>query len=220
MRRLQSLILATCLIYGSTSQILAQGRGDRPTFFRDGQQRMEQEIQRLQQQQVPLTDIEHPSQLLTIETGQFRWQKFLFRDSNFSVWMPQGIQSLETVTLEVDSSQLPFEVYATQTPGYRFVTAYSESLTPSQLSNSSQLLSEVKTAIIQKTNFTLLTDKEIVWEESVGQEFTLNKEDELISFRVYLINQRLYILGAEQNDTAETTSDIVISFFDSFRLLN
>lgn len=220
MKRLQHLILITYLVLGPTSQILAQGRGDRPTFFRDGQQRMEQEIQRLQQQQVPLTDLEHPSQLLTIETEQLRWQKFLFRDSNFSVWMPQGIQSLETIILEVDNSQLPFKVYATQTLGYRFVTAYSESLTPSQLSNSAQLLSAVKTAIIQKTNFTLLTDKEIVWQESVGQEFTLNQADELISFRVYLINQRLYILAARQNDAAETTSDIVLSFFDSFRLLN
>ncbi|MEA5532921.1 hypothetical protein [Crocosphaera sp. XPORK-15E] len=222
MNFLRSFIIFGCLCY-PISQTLAQGRFDRPTFFRDGQMLMEQEIQRLQQQQqqaTPLTEIEHPSQLLTIDTGQLQWQKFLFRDGNFSVWMPQGIQSLETITLDLGNSKLSFEVFATQPKPYRFVAAYSEDLTSSQLTNPTQLLLEVKEGILKQTNFTLLTDKDITWQQYLGKELTMKHENELISFRVYLINQKLYVLAAGQNNNIENISSNMLNFFDSFRLLN
>lgn len=60
---------------------LAQGRFDRPIFFQEGQEMMEREIQRLQQQQQQPEQpsaIEHRTQLLTVDDGKPRWQKYLF----------------------------------------------------------------------------------------------------------------------------------------------
>ncbi|MGK7938648.1 MAG: hypothetical protein AB4062_00520 [Crocosphaera sp.] len=214
---LKSLIILACCYY-PLGQSLAQGGFDRPSFFRDGQQLMDQEIQRLQEQS-DSNNVEHPSQLLTIDTGELRWQKLLFRDGNFSVWMPQGIKSSETVILNLGNNNLSFEVLATHPQSYRFVAAYSDTLNQDQLSNPERLLSQVKEGIIQETNFTLITDEPISWQQYQGIKLTMKDEDELISFRVYLINDRVYVLaGGQKNQTANITETIV-SFFDSFRLL-
>jgi hypothetical protein len=214
------IIIVISLIFQPINYSFAQGRLDRPTFFRDGQMLMDQEIQRLQQeQQQPSTPIEHPSQLLTIDQGQLIWQKYLFRDGGFSVWMPQGIQSQETVKLNLGTSELSFEVFATQPQIYRFVAAYSEPLHPTQLADTNQLLLSIKNGIIQHTKFTLLTENNITWQQYSGKELTMKQNNELISFHLYLINQRIYILAAGQKNT-ETISTNILSFFDSFRLLN
>lgn len=214
---LKSVIILSCCYY-PLGQLLAQGGFDRPTFFRDGQRLMEQEIQRLQQQSSP-NNIEHPSQLLTIDTEQIRWQKIVFRDGNFSVWMPQGVQSSETVIISIGENNLSFEVIATHPQNYRFVAAYSDSLNPEQMYDSEQLLNQVKQGIIKETNFTLLADESITWNQYRGKKLTMKDEDELISFRVYLINSKVYVLAARQNHNNQNTSENIVSFFESFRVL-
>ncbi|MDJ0843491.1 hypothetical protein [Crocosphaera sp.] len=214
---LKSVIILSCCYY-PLGQLLAQGGFDRPTFFRDGQRLMEQEIQRLQQQSSP-NNIEHPSQLLTIDREQIRWQKIVFRDGNFSVWMPQGIQSSETVIISLGENNLSFEVVATHPQNYRFVAAYSDNLNPEQLYDSEQLLNQVKEGIIKETNFTLLKDESLTWQQYRGKKLTMQDEDELISFRVYLISSKVYVLAARQNHNNQNTSKNIVSFFESFRVL-
>ncbi len=213
-------LLITGLICLPMTAVVAQGRLDRPEFFRDGQMQMEREIQRLQQQseQQPSTGVEHPSQLLTIDQRQLRWQKYLFQDGGFSLWMPEGIKSQETIVLNLGRNQLSFEVFATQPQTYRFVAAYSDSLNPSQLDNPTQLLSLVRDGLVAETNFTLVSDRPTTWEQYSGLELTMTDKDELIGFRVYLIDNRVYILAAGQKNI-DTLSQEIMSFFDSFRLL-
>ncbi|HAC65941.1 MAG TPA: hypothetical protein DCF68_21015 [Cyanothece sp. UBA12306] len=212
-----NILSLICLPIGS---VFAQGRLDRPEFFRDGQMQMEREIQRLQQQsqQQPTTGVEHPSQLLTIDQGKLRWQKYLFQDGGFSVWMPEGIKSQETIVLNLAGNKLPFEVFATQPQNYRFVSAYSVTLKPDQLANSTQLLSLVRDGIVTETNFTLVSDKPTTWQGYSGLELTMTDQDELIGFRVYVINDRVYVLAAGQKNISSLSEEIA-SFFDSFRLL-
>ncbi|MGK7879844.1 MAG: hypothetical protein AB4060_07055 [Crocosphaera sp.] len=217
MKIIKYLLFFCCCFY-PYGQILAQGRFDRPSFFRDGQRSMEQEIQRLQEQSSP-DNVEHPSQLLTIETEELRWQKVVFQDSNFSVWIPQGLQSSETVIISLGESNLSFEVVASHPPNYRFVAAYSHRLDPNQIKNSEQLLNQVKEGIVKETNFNLLTDENIVWQQYNGKKLTMIDEDELISFRVYLINDRVYILAGGQSYNNQSISENIVSFFDSFRIL-
>ncbi|WP_107670552.1 hypothetical protein [Cyanothece sp. BG0011] len=212
-----SIIVFSCCYY-PIGQILAQGRLDRPTFFRDGQRLMDQEIQRLQQQSES-NNIEHPSQLLTIDTRELRWQKFIFQEGNFSVWIPQGIQSSEEVSIELENSNLSFQVLASHPQNYRFVAAYSDKLNPNQIANKEQLLEQVKQGIVKKTNFILITDKNITFETDIGKQLTMKNEDELISFRVYLINDRIYVLAVANPSQTDAISEIIMSFFDSFRIL-
>jgi hypothetical protein len=42
---------------------------------------------------------------------------------------------------------------------------------------------------------------------------------EIITFVVYLINQRVYVLGAGQKDVTEVSEEVT-SFLNSFRLLD
>lgn len=202
---------------------LAQFRPDRPTFFEDGQQLMEQEIQSLQQQQTNQQNnqqnIEHPSQLLTINDGELIWQKYLFRDGGFSVWMPQGIQSQETVTLKSQAGNIDFQVVAIQPKSLRFVVAYSENKDLSQLGNSDEILAAIREGIIGKTNFNLVQEKPINFQSYNGLFLEMENisDKEVITFQIYLINQKVYVL-AVGNKVSGYENDIT-SFFNSFRLL-
>jgi glucose/arabinose dehydrogenase len=217
--QLISLIGCTSLVF--SSPCLAQFRSDRPTFFEDGQRLMEQEILRLQQQQTTgqqnQQQLEHPSQLLTIDDGQLRWQKYLFRDGGFSVWMPQGIQSNEIVTLETKAGLVDFEVFATHPQSLRFIAAYSEDKDLSELGNEQEILEAIKNGIITKTNFELKQEKPTTFDSILGLSLEMQNEQETIYFQIYLVDQKVYVLAVGNKNGGY--EEEITSFFDSFRLL-
>lgn len=202
--------------------VFAQGRLDRPSFFQDGQNLMNQEIQRLQQQQQQQNNssqaVEHPSQLLTIQDGTLEWQKFIFRDGGFSVWMPEAIQSQETISLDTTSGKLNFQVFATHPQSFRFVAAYSDNLSATQLNNPDALLAAVRDGIVAKTQFQLINDQSMTLDQYPAKQLTMKNGDETITFRVYLVKQRVYVLAADQKNTDSLSNDVV-NFFNSFRVL-
>lgn len=198
---------------------LAQGRLNQPSFFQDGQVLMQQEINRLQQQQQQIQqtqDVEHPSQLLTIDAGVLRWQKSIFRSAGFSVWMPEGIQSQEIVTLTTPLGAIMFDIFATHPANSRFIAAYSEQSFPTM--DNQSLLKTIRDGIINKTQFQLIQENAIAVQGNQGIQFTLNGNNELITFQVMVINQKVYVLAAGQNNV-ESVSQDVTNFFNSFRLL-
>ncbi|MCU0536748.1 MAG: hypothetical protein MUD14_22905 [Hydrococcus sp. Prado102] len=195
--------------------VFAQRDLDRPSFFRDGQQMIEQEIQRLEQQNSARQG-DRPSSPLTIDSRQLQWQKFIFRDGGFSLWMPQGMQSEETVMLDTTVGEVEFKVFATHPKPYRFLAAYSNQLDRAQ--NQETLLDSIRDGIIAKTNFKLNSDRAITWGQYSGKQLNLQGEDETITYRVYLIGQRIYLLAVGQKNTEEVSSEAV-NFFDSFQLL-
>ena len=99
------------------------------------------------------------------------------------------------------------------------MAAYSDSLDSNKISDSEQLLNQVIEGIIKETNFTLLTDENITWRQYNGKRLTMKDEDELISFRVYLIDNRVYVLAGGQSYNNQNISENIVSFFDSFRIL-
>ena len=202
--------------------VLAQGRFDRPTFFRDGQQQMEREIQRMQQiqqQQPPKQALEHPSQLLTVDEGKLRWQKYLFRDGGFSIWMPQGIQSQEMIDLETAVGKISFEVFSTQPINYRFVAAYSDSIPTDVFQQKDDLLSAVRDGIVAKTDLAILGDRPLSEGSYPGREIKMQDDREVLSFHLYAINQRVYVLAVGDKQS-QIPSEIAQNYFSSFRLLN
>lgn len=216
-----TVVLSAILgLFALISPSLAQGRLDRPSFFQDGQRLMEQEIQRLQKtpEQTPQTEIEHPSQLLTIDSGQLSWQKSIFREGGFSVWIPEGTQSQEMVSIDTVAGNLSFEVFASHPPKSRFVAAYSDKIDESNLTNPQGLLDSVQQGIIAHTQFTLVSEQATSFDQYLGKELLMRDDDEIIAFRLALINQRVYVLAANQKET-DTLSEDVTNFFDSFRLL-
>jgi hypothetical protein len=219
----QIIILITGINLSLINPCLAQFRPDRPTFFQDGQRFMEQEIKRLEAQQknieINQQNIEHPSQLLTINDGKLSWQKYIFQDGGFSVWMPSGLNSEETVNLETSAGEIPFEVFATHPKSLRFIAAYSNSPNITKIGNSEAILTAVKDGIIQRTNFQLLTDQEIEFSAYPGKYLVMQDptNNEVIYFNLYVINNKVYVIAAGTK-TSGYEQDIR-SFLDSFRLL-
>jgi hypothetical protein len=214
------IVTGLLLITLGSIPALAQGRLDRPSFFQDGQQLMNQEIQRLQQQQQQQSSqpLEHPSQLFTINEGQLQWQKFIFREGGFSVWMPEAIQSQESLALDTRVGTLNFEVFATHPQKFRFVAAYSDNLNPTQLSDPDALLGAVRDGIVAKTQFQLTGDRSISFAQYPGKQLSMQNGDEAITFQVFLVNQRVYVLAADQKEIEGLSTDVA-NFFNSFRLL-
>jgi hypothetical protein len=71
--RLIAKTFSMVLLFISLPQaILAQARIDRPPFFEDGQEFLDREIQRLEQQQQASPDEQKPSSPLTIEKDRER----------------------------------------------------------------------------------------------------------------------------------------------------
>lgn len=206
----------------TVSPVRAQFRTDRPTFFREGYDQMQQEIQRIQRQQqeeAPQQLLEHPSQLLTINNGELRWQKYIFREGGFSIWMPEAIQSNEVVVLDTDLGKISFEVFASHPQNLRYVTAYSYILDAPVLSNPEALLLAVKRGVIARTQYQLKDDREIRWEKHPGRQLSMENQGEMITFRIYVIDKRIYVLAASQKETNEIAKNVQ-EFFDSFRILN
>ncbi len=213
------------LIGGIALPAFAQGRFDRPTFFQEGQQQLNQEIQRLQSQtddSAPPLAIEQPNSLLTIDKGQLRWQKYFFRAGGFSVWLPQGLQSQETVDLTTDQGKLSFQVFATQPPNWRFIAAYSSLISSTKITPD-QLLLAVQQGIINKTQFTLEKAENLPNLPYPARQFILKNQDEAITFRLFWIGRHLYVLAVGQqspdNSAQNNSSQNITSFFNSFRLL-
>lgn len=200
---------------------LAQFRPDRPTFFEDGQNLMEQEIRRLEQQKnQPVQNqqiLEHPSQLLTIDDGKLKWQKYLFQVAGFSVWMPQGVQSDERVTIPTQAGEIEFDVFATHPKSLRFIAASSDDQKLTKLGNSSAILTAIKEGIITKTNFKLVEEKTINVNSNNGLLLKMKQENETIYFQILLVNKKAYVLAVGTKNTGY--EEDITNFFNSFRLL-
>jgi hypothetical protein len=193
---------------------------NRPDFFQQGFDKMQREINQLQQSPQP----QDPSQLLTIKEDTLKWQKFIFQTVNFSVWMPQGPQSQEALSLETTLGKISFDVLATHPQPWRFVAAFSEdlgSLTTTQ--NPEAILASVLQGITGKTQFNLTDDQPVNFRSFSGRRWTLESEQESIQFQAYLIKQRLYVLAVHYPKSMVTSGSpvpaIVDAFFNSFTLL-
>lgn len=203
----------------SQSTLIAQFRPDRPDFFEEGSFQFEQEIQRLEQQQT--------NPILTVEDDLQQWQPLILRQAGISVWLPQGVASQETKTLETNNGTLSFSVVTVTSGGSRFVTAYSDPLMEADLANSDTLFASVRDAVVENTAFELESDRPLDSDSlttpiEVGRELTLSDGDETITFRLYLANQRLYVLGVSQPDVSDSETELseaALLFFDSLQFL-
>jgi hypothetical protein len=182
---------------------------------------MEQEIRRLEQQKNNPSQnqqiLEHPSQLLTIEDGKLKWQKYLFREAGFSIWMPQGVQSNEKVTILSKAGEIEFNVFATHPKYLRFIAAYSEDKNLTKLGDFSAILTAIKQGIITKTNFELVEEKTININSNNGLFLKMKNENETIYFQIFFVNKKAYVLATGTKNTGY--EEDINNFFNSFRLL-
>ncbi len=190
--------------------IQAQGFLDnRPDFFDKGRLQMEQEIKQLEQQ--------NPQPILTIESGQRQWQNIIFQEGGLSILIPAGTMTEETEIIETEKGKIKFKVFATHPASARFVVAYSELLTSQQLAKNQNILPNFQKKIIDVTGFELSSDRSYNLGDIPGREFILKNDVETITFIIYLVGQRLYIIGASETEKDNQIVGAVVTFIDSFK---
>lgn len=201
------LVLA---LVSSVPQAIAQYRRDRPDFYEEGQQQLEREIERLNKK---------PSDnLLTIQEEPQKWLEFTLQEGGFAIWMP-GEPTQQKNVLATADGMLELRGFALEKPVSRFAVAYGDYPAAAQWDNTEAILADAATRIAEQfKGYELTSDRSIALDNYSGKEFNLQRSGELLTFRVYLVKQRLYILAASQKNPQSLAEDIV-KFFDSFRLL-
>ncbi|NES02219.1 MAG: hypothetical protein F6K22_04845 [Okeania sp. SIO2F4] len=191
--------------------IQAQGFIDnRPDFFDKGRLQMEQEIKQLEQQ--------NPQSILTIESGEIQWQNIIFKEGGFSIWMPAGTMTEETEIIETEKGKIKFKVFASHPASARFVVAYSDILNSQQLANKQNILPNFQKKIVNVTGFELSSDRSYNLGDIPGREFVLKNDAETITFRIYLVGQRLHLIGASETAKNNQIAGAVVTFLESFKL--
>jgi hypothetical protein len=142
----------------------------------------------------------------------------VFQSGGFSFWMPPGILTEETVTLNTSIGSLNFRTLASNGEDRRYVVAYAEKLTPEQLESPKILLTAIREKIAPANQFQLTREREISIDKHPGRELTLENDKEVIIFRAYLVNEKVCALGvhAPKNNPL---SKQVRAFFNAFQPL-
>ena len=192
------------------------GLFDRPDFFEQGDEEFEREIRQFE------TDLAVPDSSITIDEADendLSWSRLMVRGGGFTIAIPQGTISEETKIVETPQEKIEFKIVASHPPSSRFVAAYSQELNTETTSDPDALLARARDRIIENNaGFTTNTDIDLTFDNYPGKEFTLENEEERITFRLLLIEQRLYVLAVNQKKDMISAESVAI-FFDSFVLI-
>ncbi|MGB3512344.1 MAG: hypothetical protein WBA93_24525 [Microcoleaceae cyanobacterium] len=177
-------------------------RKKRPIFFEQGRFKEAQNLQ----------------PILTIEAGTIQWQSIIFEEGDFRIWMPAGTITEAKEVIEIDTGNIKFKVFATHPESARFVLAYSDLLDGKNLGNQEKIITKLRDKIVNVTDFKINQDRPYNLGNYPGQEFSLKNDRETIKFRIYLIDKRLYIIGASEIEKNNQIPGAVETFLDSFQL--
>ncbi|WP_239005451.1 hypothetical protein [Gloeothece citriformis] len=136
-----------------------------------------------------------PSDVIPVRSESNAWQFIIFREGNSSFWMPPGVLTQETVSLDTPLGEVNFRTLASNTDDRRYVAAYADSLTSEQLQDPLVLLTAIRDKVAPPNEFELKQERSITINDFPGRELTFENAEEIITMRVYLVNQKVYALG-------------------------
>ncbi|WP_107670362.1 hypothetical protein [Cyanothece sp. BG0011] len=160
-----------------------------------------------------------PSGVIPLRNQSNSWQFFVFKQGGVSLWMPPGIITQDEVLLETSLGGIRFQSLASHTENRYYIAAYAEELTDKQIENADVLLEAIQERIPPEENFKLTRERAVLLDENIGKELTFENENYIITLRIYLINNRVYVLGVRfPNSITDTRS--TRSFLNGLELLN
>ncbi|MGH2414830.1 MAG: hypothetical protein ACRDEA_14295 [Microcystaceae cyanobacterium] len=136
-----------------------------------------------------------PTGVIPVRSQSHSWQCIIFREGGFSFWMPPGVLTEETVTLDTSLGQVSFRTLASNSDERRYVVAYADSLAEAQRKDPQVLLDAIKERVAPANQFELKQQQSITLENYPGRELTFENAEEVITMRVYLGNQKVYAMG-------------------------
>lgn len=201
------------LLLSTNSPTAAQSRPGDPGFFEEGGDLLDREIQRQNQLPNPEED------LLRIEDTSSGWMQVTSAEGGFVVLMPgTPIQQPQPDILATESANLSTLKMTLQTDEVSFIVAYADYPRSIDLDAPQALLTQIGSALATKLGNPLREEREIVWDDYPGREISFQSPSEISTFRLYLLDRRLYILGVQQS-SLNPTSDNITRFFDSFQVI-
>lgn len=159
-----------------------------------------------------------PSGVIPLRNQSQSWQFILFKEGGVSFWMPPGILTEEEILLETILGDINFRSLVSHSENQEYVAAYAPVLTGKQIKNPDVLLQAIENRISPDNQFQLTSRREISLDNNPGQELTFESEEEVIVFRIYFVNNRLYALGGRYPKSMTDTRSIR-AFLNALELL-
>ncbi|MGK7946062.1 MAG: hypothetical protein AB4058_16500 [Microcystaceae cyanobacterium] len=159
-----------------------------------------------------------PSGVIPPRENSRSWQFIVFKEGGVSFWMPPGVLTEDSVTLETRLGDLAFRSLSSRSDDHIFTVAYLPALTEKQLEEPEIVLEVIQERVTLEEEFELTNSRAIKIEEFPGRELTFAGETEMIRVRAYLVNQKVYIVGVRspKNERDERQNN---SFLNSLQLL-
>lgn len=204
-------IVVPILIVSTISPSEAQSRPGDPGFFEEGEDLLDREIERLHQPP------ERNDDLLTIDDAASDWVQVTSTEGRFVVLMPETpTQQPQPETLATEAASLSSIGITVQTDEVWFLVAYADYPITIELDDPQILLAQVSSAIAEKLGNPSREEQEMISDDYLAREIRFQSPNEISTFRLYLVDRRLYILGAQQS-SLNLMSDNITRFFDSFQ---
>ena len=150
------------------------------------------------------------------------WQEFRHDAGNFAVMMP-GKPLEVSQTIEGDIGKVPTKSFVAQSGEITFGIMYADYPIAFDVPEAVKAsLDGMRDIMLSKQRGKLISEKEHVFKKYPGRELTVGMDAGMARVRMYLIQQRLYMLTVlllDANDVKEIESKQVDRFLDSFRLI-
>ena len=160
-----------------------------------------------------------PDGVIPLRNQSNSWQFIVFRQGGVSFWMPPGILTEDEVLLATTLGDISFRSLASHRDNQEYIAAYAEGLTDEQIENIDVLLEAIKEEIPPGKGFQLTQQRAIFLDKNVGKELTFSNLEEIITLRLYLVNNRLYALGVRYPKSLTDTRSSR-SFLNGLELLD
>ncbi|MGF1495028.1 MAG: hypothetical protein ACFBSC_21800 [Microcoleaceae cyanobacterium] len=212
--------LISSLALGLSYPAMAQLRPNRPTFFEEGERQLQREIDRLNQPQ-------ESEPILTID-DDVTGESLIQLPGDVAVVTDRSDWKQRQETIQLPSGEIQMNLVTTSDTGLRLILGYSEPLSSRQTESPNDLFDQVQAVIesdlqsqaVTQNRLQQLNQRPIRLDANPGREISFARPNHLIRCRLYLINQRVYLLLASSErgiDQARQTAD---NFLNSFRVLS
>jgi hypothetical protein len=207
---LMTLSLTLGLTLSVISPVIAQFRPGDPGFFGDGEESIEQEIERLNR---PSNE---NAPLLIVDDPNSQWLKIISSTGQFTVSMPGTPSPQSPEELTTRTANLTLNGIAFQNETSWFSVAYADYPERISIEDPQAVLEPVKAAIAARFPQAVLSERSIQNGAYPGWDMRLSSDRGSVAFQLYLVDRRLYVLGAMS--AIVPPEPTLAQFFESFQI--
>lgn len=144
------------------------------------------------------------------------WQLLEATPEGFRIEFPGVVEMQEPLVLDLPTGGLVLKGAIALDGDAQYVFAYGDY--PDLAASPAQRLTVLRDYMVADTNWTLTEDQSLPFFIYPGRQFILFSVDEMITYRFYLVGERVYILGVLQ-DARVDLRERIGAFFESFGVI-